>query len=776
MVGQTLGHYRIVEKIGEGGMGVVYKAFDTMLQRPVAVKVLSGADEDARSKLLREARAASALDHPNICTIHEVGEDAGQAYIVMAFVEGKTLNGLIPEDGLPPESVTRYGTQIADALAHAHERGIVHRDLKSSNVVVTPDGRPKVLDFGLAKRSGDADLEATTCSQAALEESGRIAGTLPYMAPEVLRGESADRQGDIWALGVLLHKMTTGELPFKGESGFALTAAILRDPPAALPPNVPGTIRTIIQRCLAKEPSQRYRRAGEVQAALEAVEERMPAAGALVVENSVPAARIFISYKRGAEPDESLALSVMDAVTPQHKVFIDRHMPVGATWAERIKEEIRQADFLIAFLSARSVNSEMVVEEIRWADGLAKSGDGRPKILPVRVAFRDPFEYPLSAYLNSINWAFWSGDDDTQTLVGELERAISGEDLPIRARQAKDTLLRTTEAAALPRPLASAQPTRLEMPEGTIDSDSNFYVERACDHVARLAIANRGVTVTIKGSRQMGKSSLLIRTLKCAADVGKRVVFLDFQLFDKAALADANVFFRQFCSWLTDELEIEDRTEQYWSLPLGLTQRCSRYVSRYLLKEVGGALVLAMDEVDAILDCDFRTDFFSMLRSWHNGRATKAVWKQLDLGLVISTEPYQLIENLNQSPFNVGQVIELQGFEPEQVAELNERHGSPLSAAEEQQLTQLVGSHPYLIRRALYLVASKQVSTHELFENATADDGPFGDHLRHHLFRLQGQRAQIDTLVQVIRTRTYRDEHVFFQLRGPGWCGERGTR
>ena len=182
-------------------MGAVYRAHDPTLQRTVAIKVLTKQNEDASARLLQEARAASALNHPHICTIHEVGEHEGQAFIVMEHVEGKPLSALIPADGLPPESVIRYGTQIADALAHAHERGIVHRDLKSQNVVITPEGRAKVLDFGLAARMPQADAEMVTKTQDALPHAGMLVGTLAYMAPEVLRGEAATARSDIWALG-----------------------------------------------------------------------------------------------------------------------------------------------------------------------------------------------------------------------------------------------------------------------------------------------------------------------------------------------------------------------------------------------------------------------------------------------------------------------------------------------------------------------------------------------------------------------------------------------
>lgn len=484
--------------------------------------------------------------------------------------------------------------------------------------------------------------------------------------------------------------------------------------------------------------------------------------------------RIFISYKRDSTPDESVALQVLQALSRQHQVFIDQTMLVGTHWAERIAVELCQADFLIVFLSSQSVHSEMVETEVRMAHDLAQLQGGHPAILPVRLAYREPFQYPLSAYLNHINWAFWQGAEDTPHLISELTQAVSGGKLTIGEAQAKADLLQVHQPSQFPRPFASAQPVSLEMPEGTIDTESTFYVERPSDILALQTIAQRGVTITIKGPRQVGKSSLLIRIKEAAENGGKRVAFLDFQLFEKAALRNAELFFRQFCFWLSDVLEMADKVDEYWNTPLGNSQRCTRYVSRHILKELGKPLVLAMDEVDKIFDTDFRNDFFGMLRSWHNSRATTPIWKQLDLTLVTSTEPYQLINDLNQSPFNVGQVIELADFTPEQVAGLNQRHGSPFNPSEEQQLIALLGGHPYLVRRALYLVASRQISTTELFTNATAEHGPFGDHLRHHLSLLHGKTELIHGLLQIIHLNNCEDKRVFWRLRGAGLVREAG--
>lgn len=301
-----------------------------------------------------------------------------------------------------------------------------------------------------------------------------------------------------------------------------------------------------------------------------------------------------------------------------------------------------------------------------------------------------------------------------------------------------------------------------------MDLESQFYVVRPGDERALETIARQGVTITIKGPRQMGKSSLLNRTVAAAVQADKRVVNLDFQLFDQRALTDGDVFFRQFCTWLTDEVELDDRVDEYWQRPLGNSQRCTRYLQRYLLKALDAPLVLAMDEVERVFSSGFRSDFFSMLRSWHNNRAMNPLWKRLDLVLVTSTEPYQLIEDLNQSPFNVGQVIELTDFEPGAVADLNQRHGLPLNASQEQQLMALLGGHPYLVRQALYLLASGQITADRLFAEAAQDRGPFGDHLRYHLFRMNDKPGLIQGLLQVIQTETCPDEQTFWRLRGAG--------
>ena len=271
MDSQRLGQYVIEARIASGGMGDVWKAHDSKLQRPVAIKILKDQTPDAAARILAEARAASALNHPHICTIYEAGEADGRAFIAMEYVHGKPLGELVPPGGLPADDVIRYGIQIAKALEHAHEHGIVHRDLKGQNVIVTAAGHVKLIDFGIAMPVRPMAGDDVTRAQPAPSATGPV-GTLGYMAPEVLRGEPASAASDIWSLGVLLYETASGNQPFGGLTQTDVVNAITKESPAPLPAKISPGLRGVIQRCLMKEPAQRYRHAAAVEAALEAIQ------------------------------------------------------------------------------------------------------------------------------------------------------------------------------------------------------------------------------------------------------------------------------------------------------------------------------------------------------------------------------------------------------------------------------------------------------------------------------------------------------------------------
>jgi TolB-like protein/tRNA A-37 threonylcarbamoyl transferase component Bud32/Tfp pilus assembly protein PilF len=299
MIGQSISHYSITEKLGEGGMGVVYRARDLTLHREVALKFLAvGALDDlqARERVLQEARTISALNHPNICTVYEVGEVEGRPYLVMEYIEGHPLSFEVLSGGMARDVMMRYGMQLADALAHAHERGIVHRDLKAGNVIVTPSGRLKVLDFGLSRRLEEKASEDTTQFDQGWAEQHSVTGTLPYIAPELLKGREADARSDIWALGVILYEMAAGRRPFRGGTPFELSAAILRELPPAISPPLAPVLQSVVDKCLNKDPSQRYGSGGELRAALETADtasrsERIPVAALAVHDTALRSAQ-----------------------------------------------------------------------------------------------------------------------------------------------------------------------------------------------------------------------------------------------------------------------------------------------------------------------------------------------------------------------------------------------------------------------------------------------------------------------------------------------------
>ncbi len=287
LLGKQVGGYVLTELIGKGGMGLVFKALDTRLNRFVAIKALppdSFADSERKRRFLQEAKSASALNHPNIVTIHGIAEEQGTDFLVMEYVSGKTLDQVNPRKGLPLRQALRYSLEIAEALAAAHAAGIVHRDIKPSNIMVTSQDRIKILDFGLAKLTEVAG--AGRAANALETQPGRVVGTAAYMSPEQAEGKPADARSDIFSFGALLYELVTGQRPFQGDTAMGIMSAVIgKDPPAvrSIVSDVPQEVEKIIGRCLRKDPARRIQHMGDVRLSLEeALEEldKAPAAPA----------------------------------------------------------------------------------------------------------------------------------------------------------------------------------------------------------------------------------------------------------------------------------------------------------------------------------------------------------------------------------------------------------------------------------------------------------------------------------------------------------------
>ena len=264
LIGVNLSQYKIIEKLGEGAMGVVYKAEDTTLKRTVALKLLPPEltrDSEAKARFLREAQAAAALDHSNICTAYEIGETEGLTFIAMAFVEGRTLKKFMKEGPLELDEALNLGIQVAEGLSAAHEKDIVHRDIKPANIMITTDGRAKIADFGLAKFTGRTEITTVATRM----------GTVSYMSPEQARGDVVDHRTDIWSLGAMLYEMTTGQRPFRGDRDTAVIYSILEDKPdpmASPRGPLPKELQWIVNKALAKSPDERYQTVGDMLADL----------------------------------------------------------------------------------------------------------------------------------------------------------------------------------------------------------------------------------------------------------------------------------------------------------------------------------------------------------------------------------------------------------------------------------------------------------------------------------------------------------------------------
>lgn len=480
--------------------------------------------------------------------------------------------------------------------------------------------------------------------------------------------------------------------------------------------------------------------------------------------------QVFLSY-RHVPRDEELAEGLCAHLQARGlRVFLDKQIRVGLDWVEEIDRQLRASSAFVVFLSEDSIRSDMVRQEIKTAYELRR--DGKMTLFPVRVGFSGDLPYDLGGYLNHIQYALWNPGDSKDDLFDLLHSAITGSvSLPVTPASDDTSVLSLADPSVAAEwkgaPLPAADP-RIVLETGTIRLDSPFYVRRREDDVVERCLKQAGSTIVIKGPRQSGKSSLLARAHASSKLAGRRSVYLDFQTFDEPQLASLGATLQTLARRIARALKTTIQPKDVWDSDL-LGEKGS--FAEFLVTAVlaGPPVVLLLDEVDRLFDRPYRGDFFAAVRGWHNNRATEEAWENLHLVLGHATDPALWIENLNESPFNVGDRLRLEGFTREQVADLNARHGSPLRSADEiAGLMELVGGHPYLLRQALYVLATERWPLVRLREEAAKDNGPFGDHLRRHLWALHQNERLRNVVAGIARGAGCEDETLFQRLLAAG--------
>lgn len=417
-------------------------------------------------------------------------------------------------------------------------------------------------------------------------------------------------------------------------------------------------------------------------------------------------ASVVLLYKRKAQPDELILATVEEHLRSRgFRVFIDRHLKIGVEWARAIEAQIRASDWVIAIVSDSALGSEMLEYELEVASDEHQKR-GKPFILPIRIGDDRPLEGPVGSIVNPLQFTVWKSAEDDRRILAEIIAIIEEPAVP------------STEIA-------------LEPVGGAVPPDSPFYVERTTDAEFLGALARNESILLVKGPRQMGKTSLIGQGARLARSHNWRIAMTDFQKLSSTPLSSDERFYMVLARMLAKALQFDYDFEEEWIEVFGANMNLDNFI-RALIESSEVPLVWFMDEADKLFGAPFASDFFGLVRSWHNSRATEpgGPWSRFTVVMGYATEAHLFIQDLNQSPFNVGRQMELQDFDLPAVRELNSRYDSPLNDSQIRELMALIGGQPFLVRRALDVLARGALDFPELLATANRDDGPFGDHLK----------------------------------------------
>jgi len=487
-------------------------------------------------------------------------------------------------------------------------------------------------------------------------------------------------------------------------------------------------------------------------------------------------ARIFISY-RHTDPDQGLANGLVQSFQRAgHTVFVDTQIAVGLKWAAEIEWQIRQAEIFVVLISQASMASDMVRQEVLWAHRENQRTPNPLRILPVRVSYLGELPYDLGAYLNPIQYVVWKKDMPPQELgsllirgiqTGEFEKRRKEEEGEPPEEQAQLQQLANTVNQGPPLPAADI---RLALDTGTVRLSSPFYISRKADNQMETQLRLEGTTTIVKGPRQMGKSSLLARAHATVKNDSHLSWYLDFQRLDETQLNTLTDLVKHLAVKLSRECRTTLKPNDVWDDHLGAKDNFTYFIEEALLTQGEGPIFFFLDEADRVFPYPYRNDFFGMIRAWHNLRATNEVWERLNLIIAHATDPTAWIQDITQSPFNVGTRLVLEDFTVDHMSELNTRHGEPLKRTEDlKALAKLVGGQPYLVRQALYALATNKWTMTDLTLVALQDRGPFGDHLKRLVSYLLDFPELKTALRQVLQQKTCDDEALFQRLLAAGF-------